>query len=99
MELERKFVPLMVNVCAAAPAVTEEGERLVILGTGFNVGGGDDPPLPPPPPPQDAKMAKASATRIETTNRGVRVVLFGTVSVSSDMVGYLEWRFVGTDPD
>jgi hypothetical protein len=39
VELERKFAPLMVNVCAAAPAVTDEGERLLILGTGFDVGG------------------------------------------------------------
>jgi hypothetical protein len=35
VELERKFVPLMVSICAAAPAVAVAGERLVMLGTGF----------------------------------------------------------------
>ena len=35
VELERKLVPLIVSVWAAAPAVTEEGERLVIVGTGL----------------------------------------------------------------
>jgi hypothetical protein len=28
-------VPLIVKVCAAAPAAAEEGERLVIVGTGL----------------------------------------------------------------
>jgi hypothetical protein len=31
--MERKLVPLMVSVCAVAPAVAEVGERLVIAGT------------------------------------------------------------------
>jgi hypothetical protein len=35
IEVERKLVPLMVSVCAAAPAVAEEGERLVMAGTGL----------------------------------------------------------------
>jgi len=30
-----KFVPLIVKVCAAAPAVAELGDRLLIFGTGF----------------------------------------------------------------
>jgi hypothetical protein len=60
VELERKFVPLMVRVCAAAPTVVEEGERLVILGTGFDGGGGEELP---PPPPQDTEIARTSASR------------------------------------
>jgi hypothetical protein len=35
VELLRKFVPLIVSVWAAAPAVAEEGERLVIAGAGL----------------------------------------------------------------
>jgi hypothetical protein len=35
VEVERKFVPLMVRVCAAAPAVAELGERLVMVGAGL----------------------------------------------------------------
>jgi hypothetical protein len=33
VEVEAKFVPLMVRVWAAAPAVDEAGDRLVIAGT------------------------------------------------------------------
>jgi hypothetical protein len=35
VELERKFVPLMVRVCAVAPAVAEVGDRVVMAGTGL----------------------------------------------------------------
>jgi hypothetical protein len=35
VELERKFVPLMVSVCGPDPGVAVAGERLVMLGTGF----------------------------------------------------------------
>ena len=31
--METKLVPLMVKVCAAAPAVAEVGERVVMVGT------------------------------------------------------------------
>ena len=37
VEVVRKFVPLIVNVCAAAPAVAEEGESDVMAGTGLLV--------------------------------------------------------------
>jgi hypothetical protein len=60
-----KFMPLMVNVCAAAPTVTEEGERLVILGTGLDVGGVGE--LPPPPPPQADVRREKSAAVANTT--------------------------------
>ncbi len=33
--MERKFVPLIVNVCAPAPTVAALGERLLIAGTGL----------------------------------------------------------------
>jgi hypothetical protein len=56
VELERKFVPLMVSVSAAAPAVAEDGERLVMLGTGLDGGGTE---LPPPPPQAVIKMVTA----------------------------------------
>ena len=46
VELFRKPVPLMVSVCATAPAVSEEGDSDVTIGTGL-LGGG----VPPPPPP------------------------------------------------
>ena len=35
IEVERRFVPLIVKVCATAPAVADEGDRLVIAGTGL----------------------------------------------------------------
>ena len=44
VELEEKFVPLMVNVCAAAPAAAEVGEILVMLGMGLL----ETPALPEP---------------------------------------------------
>jgi hypothetical protein len=49
----------MVNVCAAAPAVAEEGVRLVMLGTGFD--GGGDELSPPPPPQEDIRRQKSAA--------------------------------------
>jgi hypothetical protein len=91
--VETKFVPLTVNVCVAAPAMAEEGERPVTLGTGFNVGGVEE--LPPPPPPQDIKIAKVSATRIEVTTRRVTGVLENRTFVSCDTVGYLLLDFLG----
>ena len=33
-----KLVPFTVSVCDAAPAVTELGDRLVMVGTGLGVG-------------------------------------------------------------
>ena len=48
-----KSVPVMVNVCAAAPAVTEDGERPVMFGTGLDAGGVGE--LPPPPPQEEIK--------------------------------------------
>ena len=44
VELEEKFVPLMVNVCAAAPAAEEAGEILAMLGMGLL-----ETPAPPEP--------------------------------------------------
>jgi hypothetical protein len=35
VEVARKFVPLIVRVCAGAPAVAEVGDRLVIVGRGL----------------------------------------------------------------
>ena len=35
VDIETKFVPLIVNVCAAAPAAAADGERLEIAGTGL----------------------------------------------------------------
>ena len=65
MELERKFAPLTAKVCAAAPATAEEGERLLMLGAAFEVGGGVE--LPPPPPPHERQNAKAIVDRMQTT--------------------------------
>jgi len=48
VELERKFVPVMVTDCVWEPAVTEEGERLAMLGRGFDDGWEEEePPLQP----------------------------------------------------
>jgi hypothetical protein len=64
VELDMKFVPVMVNVCAAAPAVTEDGERLVMLGRGLDVGGAGEPP--PPPPPQEEMRREQTAAVVIT---------------------------------
>jgi hypothetical protein len=52
---EMKSAPLTVKVKAAPPAVAEEGDIALMLGTGF----GDGPLLPPPPP----QAANPSVTR------------------------------------
>jgi len=47
VDVETKFVPLMVSVCAAAPAFAEDGDRVVIAGTRLftvNVAAVDGPP-------------------------------------------------------
>jgi len=85
----------MVKVCAAVPAVAEEGERLVILGTGFDAGGGEE--VLPPPPPHDTETAKVSTTSMEMATRRVSGVLESKAFVSSGTVGYLEWGSLGTD--
>ena len=43
VELETKPVPLTVRACEAVPAVTEVGERFVIVGVGFVTATGTDP--------------------------------------------------------
>jgi hypothetical protein len=57
-----KFDPFTVNVNAAPPAVTEDGEMELIDGTGL--GGGEL--LPPPPPPH---AASSSVTRTAGNDR------------------------------
>jgi hypothetical protein len=52
----------MVSVCGADRIVAEEGERLVILGTGFD-GGGTGVPPPPLPPPQPARTISNDVVR------------------------------------
>jgi len=66
VELDMKLVPLIVNVCAAVPAVTEDGERLVMLGMGLDVGGGVELP---PPPPQDDMRRQESAVVARTAKK------------------------------
>jgi hypothetical protein len=56
-----KFVPVTVNVNAAPPAVADDGEIEVTVGTGL-LGGGELPP-PPPPPPQAARITAEKAPR------------------------------------
>ena len=68
VEVERKFVPLMVSVCAAAPATADDGERLVMLGTGFEAGGCAD--APPPPHPPLSRRSNAVKKMILTLGRG-----------------------------
>lgn len=83
----------MVNVCAGAPAVAEEGERLTMLGMGFDVGGVEELL---PPPPQDRRMANANTTRIEIIMRRMAYVLNSTTFVSCDIVRDLAAGFAGT---
>jgi hypothetical protein len=49
VELDRKFAPLIVSVCAAAPAVAEAGESVVMTGTGLGFDVVVVDPDPPPP--------------------------------------------------
>ena len=48
VEVEAKFVPLIVRVWAAAPALAEEGDKLVIVGTRLSTVKFDAVELPPP---------------------------------------------------
>jgi hypothetical protein len=56
---------LMVSVTPAAPAVAEEGDRLVILGGPF----GEELP---PPPPQPVVRGIFASTRPTTRSRQLR---------------------------
>lgn len=47
-ELEIKPVPLMVTIVSAVPAVSDDGDNAVTVGTGFEAGAGLD--VDPPPP-------------------------------------------------
>jgi hypothetical protein len=71
-EVERKFVPLMVSVCAAAPATADDTERLVMLGTGFEAGGCAGAPPSPPPHPRLARRSNAVKMMMLTLGRGRR---------------------------
>jgi hypothetical protein len=64
VELERKFAPLIVNVCPAAPAVTAEGERPLMLGTEFCDCGAEE--LATPPTPHETQTAKEIDDRMQT---------------------------------
>lgn len=44
-DVARKFVPVIVSVCAAAPAVAEVGEKLVKVGCRFATATGAEPDL------------------------------------------------------
>jgi hypothetical protein len=64
--------------------VTEEGERLVMLGRGFE--GGEEELPPPPPPPQDAKKHDVRAAKIEMVSRRERLVPGHAACLSFNMV-------------
>jgi hypothetical protein len=67
VEVERKFVPLIVSVCAAAPTVAELGDRLVMVGTGSVVESGTAAVAPPPPQEMEHRaMAMQAVARITT---------------------------------
>jgi len=68
VELLRKFVPLMVRVWAAAPAVAEEGESAVILGMGLGEGGGELLDPPPPHPDKVRMTARRNTSLIRKFN-------------------------------
>ena len=48
VEVDTKFVPLIVSVCADEPALVEEGDRLVIVGVGLFTVKFEGAELPPP---------------------------------------------------
>src|SRR5579864_6002717 len=62
----------MVSVCAAAPPTTDDGERLVMIGTGFEAGGCAGAPPPPPPHPPLAWRSNAVKMMILTLSRDQR---------------------------
>jgi hypothetical protein len=63
VELESKFVPLIVKVCAAAPDATKLGTIPLIVGTGWF--GGGVPGFPPHP----AKSAKPARIVVKHATR------------------------------
>ena len=86
VELDMKLVPLMVKACAAAPALPEAGDRLVMLGTGFD-GGGEE--VPPPPPPQDARTTHMRAIKKEIVKRRVPIDFGLADCLFFNIVGHL----------
>ena len=80
VEPERKFVPLIVNVCVAAPAVTEAGERLVMLGMGFVV------VVVELPPPQAVVRTTLARMQITARRRKIgRALLMFTPPETQDL--------------
>ena len=77
---DRKLVPLMVSVCAAAPAVAEDGERLVMVGAGLTLVESIEFEAPP------AGEALAR-TELEKSNKAIKLtvgkLLMGSKSGSS----------------
>jgi len=63
-------LPFIDNVCGLDPAVSELGDKLEIVGTGFCGGGGGEPPLCPPLHP--AKEASPSKQMIEPMDADAR---------------------------
>jgi hypothetical protein len=59
----------MVSVCAAAPAVAELGERLVMVGTGLVVNSGTASVAPPPQEVDHKAMAMKAPARITALAR------------------------------
>jgi hypothetical protein len=72
----RKSPPLIVNVCALAPTVVEDGDRLAILGTGFDDGGGFD--CGAEVPPQPVKNSRTAANK--STLRSAPSMTFDSVA-------------------
>jgi hypothetical protein len=66
---------LIVSVCAPAPAVTEEGETVVILGTGLGEGAGEL--LDPPPPHPNQLRMSVKRNRTKSRVDFLRILLFG----------------------
>jgi len=80
VELEMKFVPFIVSVNPAPPAVPDEGESDVIDGTGFDGGGvivDDDEP----PHPESSAIARKTIPQS------------GTLSIPASALGiFTVWR-------
>ena len=88
VELERKFVPLIVKVCAAAPGAAEVGERLVMVGAGLSTVKFTEFDAPPP----GAGLVTTTAKLPAVTRSELPSVIFNWVGLTKVGACATPWK-------